>query len=1781
MPVPGYAVSDTIYRTERSLVYRARRESDDAPVVLKLLSDPYPQVRQVVRLRTEHEILRSLQFGGIPATHALVETPSTPVIVMQDTGGVSLDRLRVHGIDLRAFLELAVSLSEILAQVHRQRIVHKDITPGNVVWNRETGRVQIIDFGIATRLAGERPTLLNRKVVEGTLAYMSPEQTGRTNNAVDARSDLYSLGATLFHVLTGRVLFTAEDFMELIHCHLARRPPLAHELRPDVPPVVSSILDRLLAKAPDERYRSAYGVAGDFRRCLEALSEHAVISEFRIGLDDISERFTLPQRLYGREQETATLLSAYARASVGGAELLLVAGYSGIGKSALVRELHGSIVERRGLFGQGKCEQLERNVPYAALIRACQELIRSVLTETQERLSEWRVVLKDALGTNGAVVSGVIPEIEHVIGAQAGVPELPSAESENRFHLTFERFLRCFARTEHPLAIFLDDLQWIDVPSLKLLRRLLVDDESKHLLVIGAYRDNEVDALHPLALHVADMERDGATLATIELGALELADIAQLVVDALGGSPAEAAPIAEACLEKTHGNPFFLGRFLLDLHEDGVIYLDVERGRWGCDVEELGKRQVAENVVDLLAKTLDTLPLPTKAALRMAGCLGNTFDLGTLSLATARPPAALAGDLWPALQRGLLLPLDADYRFVEGMGGEASSLEGVRYRFLHDRVQQAAYQLIPAGERAGVHCEIGRLLLKRLSQEEVEQRLFEIVGHLNRGTELLAGPERFELAELNLRAGRKAMHSAAFEPALAVLSEGITLLGPSAWEERYPLCLSTHVQAASAAFRSSQFERSDELVQEVLNHARTVLDKVEVYEVRIFAGTVLNRTTDAILAGLEILGLLGIRFPSNPTKVHVGIELLATKRALLGKRIEDLALLPEMTDPAQLATMRIMGCLASTTYIGQPALFPLVILRQIGLMARWGVTASCAFALTTYGIIVNGVLGDSESAYRCGETAIRLLERLPAAELDCRVGFIHEVFIRPFRDPVDHAWEALPALYERGLETGDLEYAGWCRVKRLKLGLVSGRSLDELEAAAERTSGLLGKLGQEAAVLYAAIPWQTVQNLQGKVADPCRLVGDAYDEDQQLARHLEAQDVYALCALYFHKTMLCYHFGSYRDALASAESFRRRIDGYVSMPLIPVFFFYDALIRLALYPTAGVTERPQLLFKVRLARRKLRRWAASAPHNMRHRLLLVDAELARVRGKPVAAGEAYEGALEAARANRYLSDEALINELAARFYEGLGWKTQSEAYRKAAVRAYAQWGADAKVKLLGGQAPPARGTTKTRIPTATREYAATSEELDLASVLKSAQAISGEIRLEQLLHRLLRVLIENAGAERGLLVLQDERGPRVKAEALSEDEGVQVSAQSVPLGEAMSLSAGIVEYVLRTGESVVLADAARGGAFVHDPYVRRTRPRSILCAPIVGRGETRGAVYLVNNLASGSFTPDRLEVIGLLASQAAISLENAILYASLEARVAERTQELEDKNVELAAALNRLETMQDRIITQEKLASLGSLAAGIAHELKNPLNFVNNFAQLSGGLVSELSETLEPVLERLPDDARSLLPELLTDLELNASKIREHGQRADGIIQGMLAHSRRERGIPVPCDLNALLEQQLAILCQARADSLDVSVERDLDQNLISVEVVPRSLAQAIQNVLHNAWDALAARAVGETDFVPLVRVSSRAEGESVELRVRDNGAGISPGILTHVFEPFFTTKSPGDGIGLGLSIAHDIVNACHGGELLLESRVGEFTQVILRLPKASKSHLTSQRSPA
>ena len=1438
----------------------------------------HPSPAILDRLAHEYGLKGELDAAWAVCPQELVHDRGRTALLLEDPGGELLEGMLGQPMAVGPFLHFALGIVAAVAGLHQRGLIHKDIKPAHLLVDLASGAAHLTGFGIASRLPRQRQAPDPPAVIAGTLAYMAPEQTGRINRSIDARSDLYAVGITLYQMLTGGLPFTATEPMEWVHCHIARRPVPPAERRPGLPAVLSSIIMKLLAKSAEERYQTATGLEHDLRRCLTQWDTRGRIDAFPLGEDDTPDRLLIAEKLYGRAREVDALLAAFDRAVLGGApELVLISGYSGIGKSAVVHELHKALVPSRGLFASGKFDQYRRDIPYATLTRAFQSLVRPLLGKSEAELTRWRDALHEALGPSGRLITDLVPELTLIIGEPPPVADLPPQDAQRRFQLVLRRFIGVFARPEHPLALFLDDLQWLDAATLDLLADLLTQTDLRHLLLIGAYRDNEVDAAHPLRRGLAAIRNDGGKIKEITPAPLAADHVGQLIADALHGEPQDVEALARLVHEKTGGNPFFVIQFLYALAEEHLLAFDHDAGRWRWDLERIRAKGYTDNVVDLMVTKLTRLPADTQQALRSLACLGNAAEIPMLSIVLGTSEAQIHAVMWTAVRQELV------------------ELREGAYRFIHDRVQEAAYSLIPDAAREAAHLRIGRLLLAQTPPEQLEEAIFEIVSQLNRAaTLIISRDERERLAELNLIAGQRAKASAAYASALTHLTAGVALLAEDCWDRRHALSFALELNRAECEFLTGTLAEAEQRLAALSTHAVTAVERATVACLRVDLYTTLDQSSRAIAVGLDYLRHLGIDWSPHPTEAQARHQYEQIWSQLGGRGIEELVDLPLMRDTASLATLELLTKIAPPAFYTDANLLALVVCRAVNLsLERGNCDASCA-AYAFLGMIAGPRFGDYQAAYRFARLGYDLVEERGLTRFRARVYNDFGNLVLPWTRHVRATHDMVRRTFEAANMIGDLTYAAYCgNILTTKL-LMAGDPLAEVEREAELGLEFAQKIRFGLVIERIVTQLGLIRTLRGLTPVFGSFDDDRFDESLTESR-LAANPDLALAEFFYWTRKLQARFfaGDHATAIEASSRAQRLLWSAVSHLETSEFCFYSALSHAAACNAAAVGVRQSHLDAVIAHHDQLMIWAANCPDNFENRAALVGAEMARIEGRDVEAMRLYEQAIHSARANGFVHNEALANELAARFYAARGFERFAHVCLQDARYGYVRWGAAGKVRQLDRLYPhltendPAAGPTRT--------IGAPVEHLDLATVIKVSQAVSGEIVLDKMLGMLMRTAIEQAGAERGLLILARAAEPRIEAEAMTDAGTILVHRRDESVNPA-ALPASVVHYVLRTRESVILDDGATQPVFAADPYLRERQARSILCLPLITQAKLIGALYLENNLAPRVFAPAQLAVLKLLVSQAAIALENAHLYRDLAEREA-RIRRLVDANI--------------------------------------------------------------------------------------------------------------------------------------------------------------------------------------------------------------------------------------------------------------------------------------------
>ena len=1462
--------------------------------------------------------------------------------------------------------------------------------------------------------------------------------------------------------------------------------------------------------------------------------------------------------------------------------MALVTGPAGIGKSALVREVQSAILKtcaehKKGYFISGKFDQLKKSIPYAPLIQAFQELIRQILSESDAGVSTWKEKLLTALGPNGQVMIEVIPELELIIGGQPEVPVVGPVENINRFNYVFENFIRTFAAEEHPLVIFLDDLQWGDAATLKLIE-MFITVQTEHLFLIGAYRDNEVDAAHPLTFALAEIRKSATGIETLQLERLKENHVNQVLSETLSCDPEQSKPLARLCFEKTLGNPFFLNQFIHSLYQEGLVQFSPEKGTWQWNAEKIRQADMTDNVVNLMISRIHGLPENVAHLLSLAACIGNRFDLELLSIVYGKTFQKTADVLFEALREELVLPEDESYKYVStpldspasGRNSEHGNLSPV-YGFLHDRIQQAAYSLIEEKEKPEVHLTIGREMLKAVPEKELEEHVFNIVDHLNLGSGLITDEqEREELAQLNLLAGNKSKLSAAYNPAFDYLKSGMGMLKENCWQAQYGLTLLLHEEAAEAAYLCGDFIEMDVLAEGVLQQAKAPLDKIKVYKLKIQAYESQNKFLDAVKTGLHVLNLLGVRIPQKPNKFQVLFSYLRVRLALLGKQPDTLISLQEMTDPYKLAEIRITKKMGPSVFFAAVELMPLLVFKGVRHSFKHGNTADSIFMYNAYGFIQCGFMGNIDFGYQFGKLALGLLEKSGDKKTEPETLFVFNGFIEHWKRHIRETIKPFETAFQKGIELGNFETAALSLSIYLGYSFYSGKGLVGVQQEISRYIEPLIKLKTEKYISDFQRFRQLIAIFSGQSKNSFCLTGEYFNEEEAIQICLEANDHHGLCHIYSEKALLCYFFDEYNKALESAVVAEKYLEGVTSTYFFAAFHFYYSLMLLVDYPNALKLKKIGALKKVTKNQKKMKKWAHHAPMNHFHKWQLVEAERARILGKKEKARDFYDQAIAGAKENLFIQEEALANELAAKFYLQEGNTETAGKYMKEARYCYDHWGGKAKVDHLDQKYPELLGDVSTNMIQASIKdkdqenshstFSTTSkqvinEQLDLTSVMKASQVISGEIQIEKLLSRMIQIIIENAGAEKGCLILKSDGNFRIEAQGHIHQEKVQV-LQSIPLEGFPEVPVTIIQYVARIKESIVLEDAAHQGEFITDPYLMEHQPKSLLCAPLIHRNNLKGIIYLENNLATGAFTRERLEVLPLLCSQAAISLENANLYKQQQDYSRTLEQKVEERTAELKQSLETIRKTQNQLVQSEKMAALGSLVAGVAHEVNTPMGVAVTAA-------SHVEEKCRELAHQFNTDSlkRSDLDQYVKTTTDSSRMVLSNLRRASEIVQSFKQvavdqSSEERRTFKLK---NYMEDVLLSLRPKLKKTRHTVSVNCSEDLTLNSY---PGAFSQILTNLIMNSLiHGFEHMEQGN------ITIDASIKGHECVLTYRDNGKGMDETNLKKIFDPFFTTRRSKGGSGLGMHIAYNLVTQTFGGKIVCNSNPGEGVKITIWLP--------------
>lgn len=1775
--LPGYAILRETSHDRKFTIYRGIREKDQIPVLIKTLSISHPKLDDVARIKNEYELLKSLDLPSIVKAYALERYQNGYQLILEDASAISLNKwLKSQNPELSQKMILSIHIVQALGDLQAEDIIHKDIQPENILVYPDSLKVKLTGFNFATKIPKQRLSFKHPTLLEGSLAYMSPEQTGRMNQEVDYRTDFYSLGVTFYKLFTLKLPFDTNDPMELVHAHIAKTPLPPYESDAAIPRPLSDIILKLMSKKPEERYSSTFSLLKDLEKCLKEYQEKGAIELFPLGENDLYHRLQISHKLYGREKEISEMMGIFQRIRRGSTELLLLSGYPGIGKSSIVNELEHSIVASKGFFIAGKYDQYKTNIPYSAFIEAFQSLVHQILTESDDTIAAWREKIKHALGNNAAVVLEVIPELSLIIGESYLAQEFDSSETQNRFNFFLQRFISLYASEDFPLVIFLDDLQWIDPASLQLLEMVLTTLKTSGLLIIGAYRNNEVTQVHPLISATQRIKRHGSPVTLLEVPPLKIESVERLIADSLHLPQERCKELTKVIFEKTQANPFFINQLLTLLYEEKLLYVDQDLGIWTWNSEKIRGFEVSGNVIDLLINKLQKCSSEMQEILEVGACIGSSFDARLISTVKEMPLSSLIPWCLEAIREGFILLSD---NFLEGEEDTSSKT----FRFLHDKVQQAAYLLMDEEKRKATHYKIGLILLKKYKPEELEENIFEIMSQLNHAQNLITEQrERIQYAEMNLIAAEKAMRTVAWGTAIEFLKVGLAFLPENKWETHYTTTFKMYLNLAEARYLLYDFDTASRLFDQILTYTKSIPDKISVHilKMKLYISSVNYK--EAVVWGKNALKLLDVHLPLNHLKAHTIKEYLLLRLKLLGKDTESLVSLPTISDTKAFDIIQIFTLLVIPSYLTSKDLFSFVVIKGLNLILKYGNAPMTAYMYASYGIILNAVFENFKGSFEFGKLALEINKKYEDQKYVPATKFLVGTFLNPTQKHLKTSVDILQQGYEMGTSTGDFINAVYCQGMMYTFKFLIGTNLSELQPEILECLKYVTRIKSHnrGYVFYALR--QTIMALKGETSSPSSMQTNEFQEEAFFQMLLENDFFITLYFAYTFKMGICYLFEDYEKTIEIGKRTESLAFAALGQPMRLVNDYYYALALIGIYPLKDKSTQIEFFRRIEKISKKLKTWAKAAPANYLHKSLIIQAELKRIQGNKEVATELYDKAIELAKENAYTQDEGIANELFAKFFLAQNRPHLAKQYLIDAHYAFYRWGATQKQKQLKikykGLLPEDTSKTPSDATLPTSEIDST-PELDQMAVIRASQTISGQIVFDKLLQQLLRIVIETAGAQRAVLILEQNQNWIIEAE-YSTILG-KISRPLVPYKDKSDeIAITIIQFVIRTKKEVVLDDASNQNLFVNDPYITHKKPQSLLCFPLQHQAKLVGVLYLENNLTTKAFTPSRASVLKHLTTQIATSIENSLLYShqaklteelkgtnekledysqNLEKKVYERTRELNIKNKALEETLQQIKEMQKRLMEQEKLVSKIAVTKSVATEIRNPLNYIENFASLTKSLVQELPKNLKN-------------EEALELIQSNLNKIRDHSKKADEILASMLEQSRDNHQQKELTDINKLIRDYADLVYYGyyKKDPLfSLTIETDYDPSLKKILVYPQHLGRVIYNIIDNscyATDLKKKQIKGS--YSPIVSLLTKNEEESVVIKIKDNGIGIPQEVLSKVFSPFLSTKPSSQNAGMGLSISHDIIVQDHGGTIHVDSEEGIFTEVTITLPK-------------
>lgn len=1529
----NYEILETISDNYIKSVYRCRVAHSTETVILKVLKSEFTGHEEIMRFKQEYRLLTELSANvpGVIKPYKLEEHNGLYIMVLEDIHGRSLKKiLEEQKPDRDALLRLTIKIVDIIGGIHENNVIHKDIKPSNIIWNMEDDVVQVIDFDLAVKLSKEKREFQNSGVFEGSLLYISPEQTGRMNRNIDYRTDYYSLGVVLYEMMTGIRPHDSEEMTDQIYSIIAKEAISPYKLTAGkVSIALSSIIMKLMEKSSEERYRSSYGIKADLKRCLEGHLDFVIATEDRLNM------FQIPQTMYGRTEELACLVDAFRRSVRGNPQMMIISGEAGVGKTALVNELHKYISQEKGLFAEGKFDQYNKNIPYSGIIQAFRRLIGQLLNHPdQEYADSVKKSLSRALDGNGALVTGLIPELETWIGVQPEMEPLNPSEETNRFFMTFSKFVEGITANERPLVLFLDDVHWADVSSLQLMEQLVSGNHLRKCFVICSYRQGEA-ALESTMFSALDRINRNREVGHINLQPLSYEDVERIITDTLCTNSIRVRELTGIIYNRTKGNSFFVNEILKDLFRNKYLYFDDLDGVWKWELDQIVNLHINDNVVDFLMMKLKNLPEEVRKILMLSASMGNQFDFSILDKISEEDRVTLARSLVSAVNEDIIIPMDSNYSLlfhVEDTNADVIQQVHILFKFQHDRIQQAFYQMLDAETSRRLHLTIGRLLLQHLAPAEVEEKLVDIATHMNKGLEYIGDDAEVEhVIDINLKAARKAKATFGYDSAFVLLEAARSLLTEDSWEVDVVRTSEIYHLYVECGYLTHQLEVADRACSELLHHTKNPIAIAQIYEMQANHYTYLGMMKESIASGKLGLQAMGIRIPDRVGMATVLKEFLKVKASLRGKTIEEIFEKPEIKSSEIKLIMRLLINFIPPTFIsGETALFGYIVLKKVGLTLKYGNSPESALAFIGYSILLSG-FGDLKGAFDFGRLGIRINDKFNDAQWKGGAHVLYTLFCHTWTEP----WGTLQDWYTTAIEassrSGDLLYlAHSCFYVNLWNPTMDiPTNLQETN----RSIAIIQNTRYKEALATAQLAKQQLLSLSGELEDHLSFNDESFNEDEYV-RQLEEAKYYSGIAIYYiYKMKLLFTYECYTSALDYMGKADKIIGTLAGSAFMEEYSLYSFLSLAYSYKNLSTSEKLKAKARMHKEYRRVKKWAKHAPDNFKQQEYIMKAEWARISGMKEQAGKFYDLAIETSEKGDFIRYKALSNELAAKFYYSREFREFAAFLLRQSIYFYSVWGAKGKIKHLVGNYPDSVSKMNAKDFLQGRTVTDSAESIDINSMLAASQAISKEIELNHLLAALMEIVIKNAGAQRGCIVMKSNASLLVEGEYDPDSDHINVMMHDhTPYDQ---LPDSIMKFVEDNKDSLIYNDAFSETPFVNDPYIVKYQPKSMVCMPLMNQNKIIAIIYLENNLVTGVFTKERMKIINLLSREMVFSLENASLYSDLE-RSEEKYREL-------------VNNMQDGIfITQDKKCKYvnAALAQMLGYEMEEMMeqpfeNFVS------------------------------------------------------------------------------------------------------------------------------------------------------------------------------------------------------------------------------------------------